>query len=319
MDAYRSLQAVASADGDGVVDWSAVVEAATNGTDSGDLSLSSAEREAYAEDVGDARDAIAAAIDRDVTLPETVQIFNRHHWIDANADTFRLITTPLAERTAATPRAATVVNTGTMSVLLGFLARNVIGQYDPLLLAGPDADEHALYFVHPNVTRTAADLDVPLDRFRRWIAFHEVAHAAEFGAAPWLSTYLETRITSAIEELTEGSVDREAYTDLNTAMTAVEGYAELVMDRAFDEPSAELRAKLDERRGGGGPVKRLLRYVFGLGMKRRQYERGKEFFDVVADERGLAGASAVWDRQENLPTDAELDHPQRWLARVEPS
>ncbi|QGN06465.1 hypothetical protein Hrd1104_03585 [Halorhabdus sp. CBA1104] len=318
MDAYRSLQAVAAADDDGVVDWDAVVEAATNGTDPGSLSLSSADQAAYADDVADARDAIATAIDRDVAVPETIQIFNRHHWIDANADTFRRITAPLAERTAPSPRAATVLNTGTMSVLLGFLARNVIGQYDPLLLSGSEADEHALYFVHPNITQTAADLDVSLDRFRRWIAFHEVAHAAEFGAAPWLSTYLETRMTTAIEKLTEGSVDRDAYTELNMAMTAVEGYAELVMDRAFDEPVADLRAKLDERRGGGGPVKRLLTYVFGLGMKRRQYERGKQFFDVVADERGLVGASAVWDRPENLPTETELGRPQEWLTRVDP-
>jgi len=38
-------------------------------------------------------------------------------------------------------------------------------------------------------------------------------------------------------------------------MTAVEGYAEVLMDRAFDGEYADLRRKLDERRGGGGPVR----------------------------------------------------------------
>jgi putative hydrolase len=99
-------------------------------------------------------------------------------------------------------------------------------------------------------------------------------------------------------------------------MTAVEGYAELVMDRAFDGEYADLRRKLDERRQGRGPVSQLVRRLLGLGMKRRQYERGKQFFETVADERGIEGASRVWERPENLPSDAELEDPRAWLDRV---
>jgi uncharacterized protein (DUF2342 family) len=51
-------------------------------------------------------------------------------------------------------------------------------------------------------------------------------------------------------------------------------------------------------------------------MKRRQYERGKAFFDAVADERGVSGAAVVWEAPENLPSDEELDEPGQWLARV---
>jgi putative hydrolase len=89
------------------------------------------------------------------------------------------------------------------------------------------------------------------------------------------------------------------------------------MDRAFDDQFDDLRRKLDERRGGQGPVAKLVRRLLGLGMKRRQYERGKAFFDAVADERGVAGASVVWNRPENLPTEDELDDPAAWLKRVE--
>ena len=99
-------------------------------------------------------------------------------------------------------------------------------------------------------------------------------------------------------------------------MTAVEGYAELVMDRAFDDEYDDLRAKLEARRSGRGPIAMLVRRLLGLGMKRRQYERGKAFFDVVADERGVAGASKVWEDPSHLPTDEELDHPRLWLGRV---
>jgi putative hydrolase len=190
-----------------------------------------------------------------------------------------------------------------------------MGQYDPLLLA--DTDSHSLYFVRPNIQRVAEQLAVDYPRFRRWIAFHEVAHAAEFGAAPWLPGYLEDRMQAAVTDLTEGSLNREAYKELNTAMTAVEGYAELLMDQAFDEEYVDLRAKLDARRKGGGPFVQLMRRLLGLGLKRQQYERGADFFEAVADARGIAAASAVWERPENLPTDEELDHPGRWLHRVE--
>ncbi|WP_435097189.1 zinc-dependent metalloprotease [Halorubrum sp. N11] len=228
-----------------------------------------------------------------------------------------------------------IVNTGSMAFTLGFLARNVLGQYDPLLLADePDAD-HGLYFVHPNIVAVAASLDVDFPRFRRWIAFHEVTHAAEFGAAPWLPEYLESRVERGIEGftgrggsggrggLTAGrlpvdALDTEPFAELQTAMTAVEGYAEVLMDRAFDGEYADLRQKLDERRGGGGPVQRLARRLLGLGLKRRQYEQGAAFFRHVVDARGIEAAGAVWERPEHLPTSAELDDPEAWLMRVDP-
>ena len=201
-----------------------------------------------------------------------------------------------------------------MAFVLSFLSRNVLGQYDPLLLA--DGDDHALYFVRPNIQRVADDLPAPYDRFRRWIVFHEVAHAAEFGAAPWLPDHLESEMTAAVEKLAEGTLDRDSLGRLDTTMTAVEGYAELVMDRAFDEEYADLRDALDARRQGRGPLQRLVRRLLGLGMKRRQYERGKDFFEAVVEATDIETAGRAWESPETLPTDAELDEPGRWLDRV---
>jgi len=315
MGLYRSVQAVAGASGDGPIDWTAVADAAKSSTDSGSLALTDRQERAYATDVRDARDRVRKVADLGFDLPETVEIQNRHHWIDANIETFERVMRPIEQQAELMPGVARMANTGSMAFALSFLGRNVLGQYDPLLLA--DGDDHALYFVHPNIERVAAMLAVEPDRFRRWIAFHEVAHAAEFGAAPWLSDHLESNMEEAIDALTEGSLNRASLGELDTTMTAVEGYAELVMDRAFDDEFDDLRRKLDERRGGQGPVAKLVRRLLGLGMKRRQYERGKAFFDAVADERGVAGASVVWDRPENLPTDDELDDPAAWLRRVE--
>jgi len=314
MGIYESVRAVTGATGDGPVDWRAVADAAKSSTDPGSLALSAAERDGYADDVGDARDRVRSVTGMSFDLPRTVEIQNRHHWIDANVATFERVMRPIEQRASVVPGLARIANTGSMAVALGFLGNNVLGQYDPLLLA--DGEEHALYFVHPNIQQVAAALDVEFDRFRRWIAFHEVTHAAEFGAAPWLSDHLESSLEEAVGSLSDGEFDRSMLGDLNTTMTAVEGYAELVMDRAFDAEYADLRAKIEARRRQRGPVAQLVRRLLGLGMKRQQYERGKAFFDAVADARGVEGASVVWERPENLPTERELDEPRRWLRRV---
>jgi uncharacterized protein (DUF2342 family) len=310
---YRAARAVADASGEGAVDWSAVATAAKAATDPGTLDLSSEETEGYAADVRDARRRVRAIAGLDFDVPDVVEVHHRHHWIDANVATFQRVMHPLESQVGVLPGLARTANTTSMGITLAFLSNNVLGQYDPLLLADED---HALYFVHPNIRKTARILDVDEALFRRWIAFHEVAHAAEFGAAPWLSTHLESRMENAVDALSEGRFDRDLLGELNTTMTAVEGYAELVMDRTFDGEFADLRAKLEARRRGRGPLSTLLRRVLGIGMKRRQYERGKAFFDAVADARGVEGASAVWAHPDHLPSEAELDDPTKWLARV---
>ncbi|WP_280536796.1 zinc-dependent metalloprotease [Halopenitus sp. POP-27] len=319
MNLLRSVRTVAEASGTGVVDWDRVGRAAKEGTDPGSLDLSPADRAGYASDVRDARDRLGSIGGISFAVPPTVEVQNRHHWIDANVETFRTVMAPVESHAApAFPELSRIANTGTMSVLLAFLARNVLGQYDPLLLADEPDGDHGLYFVHPNVVRVADELDVSYPRFRRWIAFHEVAHAAEFGAAPWLPDYLESRMEDGVAAIAAGELDRDAFRELDAAMTAVEGYAELLMDRAFDDATDDLRRKLDARRSGGGPISRILRQLLGLGLKRRQYERGVAFFDHVADERGVAAAAAVWDEPTALPTDAEIDDPAAWIRRVNP-
>jgi uncharacterized protein (DUF2342 family) len=316
MGLYRSVRAVTGAGGaDGAVDWDAVGDAARAAVPAGSLDLSPAERDGYADDVAAARERIRTVSGTEFDLPETVEVQNRHHWIDANVRTFRRVLRPLDDRPGPFPGVARTLNTGSMTVALAYLARNVLGQYDPLLLA--DGDGHGLYFVRPNIRGVAAELDVDYPRFRRWIAFHEVAHAAEFGAAPWLPGHLESRMAAGVEALGGGGFDRDSFAELTLAMTAVEGYAELLMDRAFDGEYADLRAKLDARRAGGGRLARLLRRLLGLDLKREQYERGAAFFSAVADAGGFAAANRVWEAPENLPTDEELDDPALWLARVD--
>ncbi|UPM43695.1 zinc-dependent metalloprotease [Halocatena salina] len=314
MNFYRAVRAVADASGTEPIDWSAVTESAKAGTKPGNLDLTAEEIEGYQSDVRIARDRIRSIGGVTFDLPSTVEIQHRHHWIDTNATTFERVLDGVDSELNHLPGVVRAINTGSMAVSMGFLANNVLGQYDPLLLSS--GDEHALYFVHPNIERIARELSVDRDRFRRWIAFHEVAHAAEFGGAPWLTDHLEGLIEEVIETLSSGQFSRLDLDRIDTTMTAVEGYAELLMDRAFDAEYDDLRRKLDARRHGGGLVTQLMRRLLGLGRKRRQYERGKEFFETVADKRDLDTAALVWEQADNLPTETELDDPTLWLERM---
>lgn len=317
MNLYRSARAVAGASGDDAVDWRSAAEAAKAATDAESLDLAPGEREAYARDVREARAGIRDVSGATFDVPDTIEIQNRHHWIDANVATFERVMAPVENHTEVFPGVARTINTGTMTVLLSFLGRNVLGQYDPLLLADRPADDHALYFVRPNILNAAAALEVDPNRFRRWIAFHEVTHAAEFGAAPWLSDHLENRMEQGIDALADGNFDKATFRELDAAMTVVEGYAELLMDHAFDDEYEDLRRKLDARRQGRGPLQQLFRRLLGLGLKQRQYERGKNFFEHVVRVRDLETASRVWEQPETLPSHDELDSPETWVRRIE--
>ncbi len=317
MSVLRSLRTISQATGTEPIDWSAVETAAREAVPPGSLGLTAAQRRGYRDDVRDARRAVRTTSMLTFDVPHTIQVQNRHHWMDANLPTFQRLMQPLADRQLVVlPAPARVVNTGTMTLVLAFLGRHVLGQYDPLLLA--DEDTHELYFVHPNIVHAADELDVPFDRFRRWIAFHEVTHAAEFGAAPWLPDQLERHVRDGLDALSAGSINRTAFRELDATMTAVEGYAEWLMDEAFDQEYRDLREKLDERRRNPGPVGYVVRRMLGLGIKQRQYERGKAFFDAVATARGVNAASSVWAHPDNLPKWAEFDHPDRWIRRVDP-
>jgi uncharacterized protein (DUF2342 family) len=97
MGLYHSVRAVAGASGDGPIDWSAVADAAKGSTDAGDLTLSPDEKAGYTTDVRDARDRVREVGGLDFDLPATVEIQNRHHWIDANVATFERVMAPIEQ------------------------------------------------------------------------------------------------------------------------------------------------------------------------------------------------------------------------------
>ncbi|HSD78063.1 MAG TPA: zinc-dependent metalloprotease [Solirubrobacteraceae bacterium] len=291
--------------------------------------------------------------------PEAV---DRATWARANLATMRTTLAPVVDRfderlasaAAAGPlrSAAGFIVAGEIGGLVGLMARRVLGQYELGLL---DLEAPArLLLVAPNVRDAARELDVDLGELLTWVTVHEVTHAVQFTAVPWLRPHLGALLSELLasaevkldpaavlrmpsredlaawrDAVRDGGLvrlvagpERKALLDrVQAAMALVEGHAEHVMDAAgapLLRSLPLLRGALDRRRAERPPLWRLLERLLGLDLKMRQYEIGRRFVDGVVDRGGVAGLNRAWMAPEYLPTLAELEDPGAWLRRTGP-
>jgi len=241
------------------------------------------------------------------------------------------------------------ITTRQLAVLLGFMGQRVLGQYDLALLSA-EAAPGRLLFVEENIRQTAKSLGVPLSPFRTWIALHETTHAFEFEAHPWLRPYLASRLERQLKLFGRDvrEMGREAIRGLGRAlrgegggehwmerlmtdeqrvlfretqavMSLLEGFSDYVMDevgQVLVPDVAQIRARFDERRSRRTTFERAMLRLTGMDLKLEQYKKGEVFVRAIADARGPAALTHLWDGPESLPRDGEIDEPQRWVARV---
>jgi coenzyme F420 biosynthesis associated uncharacterized protein len=112
---------------------------------------------------------------------------------------------------------------------------------------------------------------------------------------------------------------REILNRLTAVMTLLEGHGEYVMNGVGPEviPTVEeISRKFGERRRGQNPADRVVRKLFGLDMKARQYAEGAAFVKAVVDRVGMTAFNKVWTSPNTLPTKAEIADPPSWMSRV---
>ena len=204
-------------------------------------------------------------------------IIDRAAWADANIHGMSRMISPLAERIERrleqAPVAVRLAQRGLVSVevgmLLGYVSRRVLGQYDVLVPEDGDAPRGRaaagapLYFVGVNIVETERRYGfVPAD-FALWVALHEVTHRFQFAGVPWLKerffglveAYLGSvdldarglagRLAGAVRRLAAGDVppeernpvyllaspdQRRLLDDIQALMAVVEGHGNFVMD-----------------------------------------------------------------------------------------
>ena len=293
-----------------------------------------------------------------------VRVLDRTEWIRANVASFQQMFRPLEEVYADTlqrnssgfpgmTRLSRVMLSGQVGLLLGFLARKVLGQYDISLLGHEPLQAGKLYFVEPNIRVLERTLDVPPDDVRKWIALHEATHAHEFEVNPWVRGYLngqlEAYLRSMAEELTNpgaGGVlgglaarmvvnlrqghnlleammsphQRQMLSRLQALMSLAEGYSNHVMNRVGEQllPAYDvIHERVEHRQQNRSQIEELFLRLTGLKMKMEQYALGEKFAGRVADARGVAFLNKAWQSVEWLPTEAEIRAPECWIERMD--
>lgn len=348
----------------GLIDWNIVRRSAVqvSQTQQAPVRNRAVAREQYTEMVRRSEPLIARYLN--VDLPEPIQrivVMDRREWLDANITNFtglfqfieELYQRNANQKTLGATVAAGInrrVMSAQVGVLLGVLARKVLGQYDLSLLA-PEPTGGALYFVEPNIDRIQRSLDLNAHDFRLWIALHETTHAYEFEAYPWvrehfnslLRRYFDTVneqlqgfkgglgpiLTRLLENMGKGQhwmealqtpTQRAIFNELQALMSLVEGYSNHIMNAIGQQilPNfEEIERRIEERKGSRPLAEQLFNRITGMDLKLAQYQQGQQFVDTVVRRRGIAFATKAWERSENLPTLDEIRAPERWIVRME--
>jgi coenzyme F420 biosynthesis associated uncharacterized protein len=284
-----------------------------------------------------------------------VLVVDRQGWIQANADGFATVISPLIEKlqekkgppSALTQAIGARITGVELGAMLGFLGSKVLGQFDPF--HDEPGEQGRLLLVAPNIVHTEREIDADPRDFRLWVCLHEETHRVQFTAVPWMTDHLRSEMASIIGSVqtdpsalmgeaarrigdlisgkSDGSLldlfsspEQKAVIERVTGvMSLLEGHADVVMDGVGPDviPTvADIRRKFTQRRKGVGALDKLLRRLLGLDQKMAQYRDGAIFVRAAVDKVGMEGFNAVWAEPANLPTKKEILDPALWIARV---
>ncbi len=274
-----------------------------------------------------------------------VRVIDRHAFVDQNLAMMRRLLRPVEERrdgwNAFRPsplmRVPASLYVGT---LLGFMARRVLGQYDPVLSFPSEEGEPvelpepALLIVEPNVRQFSERSELPLGSLRRWLMLHELTHAWQFENHPWLRPHL----VSIVQELSQmpGAGARLGLGELvqvarrlgpqlslvgrlQAVMSVLEGHGNFVMREAGRRhlPDFEtLDRAFHRRHEEPDPAERLLLWISGVALKLRQYQQGERFLRRISEVGGQPALDRVWMGAEDMPGWSEVRRPELWLRRL---
>ncbi|HEX2240660.1 MAG TPA: zinc-dependent metalloprotease [Actinomycetota bacterium] len=296
--------------------------------------------------------------------PANWKVIDRARWADANIAGMSELLKPLAEKLDARARNLPLpVRMGQRAIisveiglLLGYVARRVLGQYDLVFAAGgrrkDRGNDGVLYFVATNLVETERRFGFVPEEFALWVALHEVTHRFQFAGVPWLREHflalvhsylasldldarsLAARFGTAVSRLASKGTppeerspvylfatdeQRERVDRLQALMAVIEGHGNYVMDTvgAREIPSfGRMRAVFEGRRAQQNALQRAISHAIGLEMKLRQYELGQKFCNEVAAQGGPDSLALIWSSPDALPTLAELRSPASWMARM---
>lgn len=327
--------------------------------------LTAEQSEQYRQMVRRSEEVIGQYLKQRLPLPlDQVEVFDRSQWIDANITSFQQMFEPLETMNRTAFQNGTMgtrffseinqtVLSGQLGLLIGYLARRVLGQYDTSILGREPVTTGRLYFVEPNIAQAQRRLNLHGGEFRMWIALHETTHAFEFEAHPWVRDYMNdllrqyfdtvgkdlgqfafgpggitglaqrvvqnaSRTKTAIE-LFMTEEQRGIFQKLQALMCLLEGYSNHVMDVVGEELLStypQMKERFESRRKDRSITEQLFTRLTGLDLKMEQYVLGEKFVNAQVAAIGIDRFNQVWEGPQTLPTLAEIYEPERWRDRL---
>ncbi|NLW14211.1 MAG: hypothetical protein GX037_06720, partial [Trueperella sp.] len=203
------------------------------------------------------------------------------------------------------------IGTAELSLVLSAVAPRILGQFDPYT-----SDEGRLYLIAPNVASFRQNYDLDRRDLSLWVAVHELTHAVQFAAAPWLTQTIldhartimslsDTPADTEATEATEETTAEEHFERITATMSLLEGHAEYVMNNVPRQrmPGRDrIIEAMADRRSNKNPLVAFISNRMGMTAKVKQYTGGEKFVEGVIDRAGMDVFNRVWERAEHLPT-----------------
>lgn len=242
----------------------------------------------------------------------------------------------------------------TVGSMVGQLAARAFGQYDLLLPRDPDK---ALLVVPANIDSFAGEWDLPLADIRMWVLVHELAahsvlstphlRAALIDAVNSYVSAFSPDPDAVIEKLSGTEIDasnpmaafQQTMSDpalllgavispeqealrprVDALLACTVGLVDWIVDgvtqRLLGGAPAVTEA-LRRRRIESSPADKFVEHLLGIHHTRATVERGRAFIRGIIERSSAERVLDLLNRDDALPTPAEVDAPGLWLARLE--
>jgi putative hydrolase len=212
---------------------------------------------------------------------------------------------------------------------------------------------HGLALLPANINAFAEGLEVDLAEVRLYLAVREAARVRLFAEVAWLGPQLVAAVQAYARDIsidTEGiesalrSMDpadtdpdaiqlalssslfapepspaqRSALAQLETYLALVEGWVDVVADRATSQHlphTGALGEAVRRRRASGGPAERVFSQLVGLELRPRRLRDAANLWAALESKGGAAARDAAWAHPDVAPTAADLDDPLGYVDR----
>ncbi|WP_168581980.1 zinc-dependent metalloprotease [Gephyromycinifex aptenodytis] len=203
-----------------------------------------------------------------------------------------------------------------------------------------------------NIEEFAQGLEIDAAQVRLYLAVRETARVRLFADVPWVGPQLVAAVQAYARDIsidTEGieakvagidptdpqamqdaltdslfsnersEAQKAALTRMETLLALVEGWVDVVSDRACAPhlPQADaLGEAMRRRRATGGPAEQLFSQLVGLELRPRRLRDAANLWAALEDAGGAAARDAAWAHPDLAPTAGDLDDPLGYVERA---